>query len=138
MHLPLRDNGAGRQPALTTTAFLLFLACHPAMDMDRTRTDSDVLAMLRARGEAPVMIALTEPAGYADATADAAWIRSEIARLQAEVVAALDSADYRERHRFVAIPAMSGVVRSERGLEVLLSHPHVRRVDLDPGGTGTR
>jgi hypothetical protein len=108
------------------------------MDADRSSSSADILALIRARGEAAIMIALVEPAGYGRADTDVARIRADIARMQAEVLAALDTADYRDRLRYAAIPAMAGTVRTERGLSVLLAHPHVRRVDLDTGGTGTR
>ncbi|MGH7577673.1 MAG: hypothetical protein ACREM1_21445 [Longimicrobiales bacterium] len=99
---------------------------------------ADVLRVLRAEGEVPVVVALTEPAGYGDQGVDMDRIRAEIARTQADVLASLDTTDYRSRTLFASIPAMAGVVLSERGLEQLLANPHVERVDVDPEGTGTR
>jgi hypothetical protein len=121
---------------IAATFTLLVVACHAAMETDRSETRSDVLTMIRERGEAPVMIALIAPAGFGDPAADADQVRAGIARMQAEVLAALDSSDFRDRQRFASIPAMAGTLRSERGLRTLLAHPLVRRVDIDPAGTG--
>lgn len=117
---------------------LLVAACHPALDIDRMRAHPDVLAVLRAQGEVAVMIALVPPAQYGDPAADVERVRVEIAAMQADVLASLDSADYRNRQRFVSVPALAGTLLSERGLRLLLAHRFVRRVDPDPGGGGTR
>ena len=115
---------------------LALCACRATVESDG-RMQADLLAELRAHRPVAVMIALVEPSGYGDPTIAPRW-RAEIARLQAEVVASLDTADYRHGQSFASIPAMSGVIRSERGLQSLLAHPHVRRVDPDEGGTGAR
>jgi hypothetical protein len=117
---------------------LLGVACHPALEVDRDRVEPDVLTMIRAHGEAAVMIALTEPPGFGDPAADPERIRAHIARMQAEVLAALDTVDFRARHTFSSIPAMAGTLRTEQGLQTLLAHRHVRRVDLDPAGGGAQ
>jgi alkylation response protein AidB-like acyl-CoA dehydrogenase len=115
---------------------LLVVACHPALEVDRERVQPEVLTMIRARGEAAVMIALTPPPGFGDPAVDQEQIRADIARMQAEVLAALDTVDFRARQPFASIPAMAGTLRTEQGLRTLLAHPHVRRVDLDPAGGG--
>lgn len=122
--------------ALVALVLLFPGACQSNMHSEPADPHREITVALRERGEAPVMIALhapTEPAGPANAERT----RAAIARLQDEVLAAMDTADFRLRVRFGSVPALSGVVRSERGLRLLLSHPHVRAVSLDTGGTGT-
>jgi hypothetical protein len=122
---------------LATLVMLSLLgACRPALESERPSGSPDVIAAIRENGEAAVMIALVEPAGYSD-PAQAAQARAEIARMQTAVRAVLDTVDYRHGQSFAAIPAMSGVIRTERGLRMLLAHPFVRRVDRDAGGAGT-
>jgi len=124
---------------LLLSGALLFLpgvSCHPAPEVDRERVQAEVLTTIRAGEEAAVMIALTPPPGFGDPAADQERIRADISRMQAEVLAALDTADFRPRQPFLSIPAMAGTLRTERGLRALLDHPYVRRVDLDPAGGG--
>jgi hypothetical protein len=116
---------------------LLLLACHPGEEPGDVSGHADVLTVIRAHGGAAVMIALVHPPGFGDPAGDGDAIRGEIARMQEGVLAALDSADFRLRQRFASIPAMAGTLRTEQGLRVLLAHPYVRRVDLDPSGGGT-
>jgi hypothetical protein len=139
---PLPPQSRGSRPIgwlrlLAPAVLLLPLACHATRPPTGDRAAPEVLAALRATGEAPVVVALVEPSGYPDPGADRQRIRAEIARMQEEVLQSLDPAEYRDRHRFESVPAMAGTLLSERALRTLLSHPHVRRVDLDPGGTGT-
>lgn len=98
---------------------------------------SDVVAALDAGREANVVVALRLAVDVAAPDADPTRRRAEIARVQADVLARLSADDYRSRMLFVAVPAMSGTVRTRAGLNALLAHPGVRRVDLDPGGTGS-
>jgi hypothetical protein len=62
---------------------------------------------------------------------------TEITRAQDAVLSTLDSADFRLGQRYAAVPAFTGTLRATRALDRLLAHPLVRRVDLDPGGTGS-
>lgn len=117
---------------------LLAVGCQPQSEIDGVRAQDDVLGTLRAEGEVPVMVALVEPAGYGEQGADMDRIRAEITRMQADVLASLDSTDYRSGTLFASIPAMAGILLSERGLQRLLASPHVEGVDIDSGGTGTR
>jgi hypothetical protein len=115
---------------------LFGVACHPALEVDRNRVEPNVLTMIRAHGKAAVMIALTAPPGFGDPAADRERVHADIARMQAEVLAALDTVDFRARRTFSSIPAMAGTLHTEVGLQTLLAHRHVRRVDLDPSGGG--
>lgn len=123
------------QRRLAAAALFPLLACQTVMQSERSRSQEAILAVVKARGEAAVMVALVNPPGYPD-TADVASRRAAIARMQDELLATLDTADFRETKRFAAVPAVAGIVRSERGLRSLLSHPHVRQVSLDRGGGG--
>lgn len=125
-------------PAILATLLALILGCQATAEVDGARAQADVLNTLRDQGEVPVIVALAEPAGYGDQGVDMDRIRADIARMQAEVLASLDSADYRSRNLFASIPAMAGVIRSERGLRRLLASPHVERIDVDAEGTGAR
>lgn len=116
---------------------LLLLACHAGEKADDLSGQADVLRAIRDHGGAAVMIALVHPPGFGDPAADGDEIRREIARMQEDVLAALDSADFRLRQRFTSIPAMAGTLRTEQGLRVLSAHPFVKSVDIDPSGGGT-
>jgi hypothetical protein len=115
---------------------LLLLACRTAMEDSVQRDRGEILSAISARGEAAVVVALVEPSGFSD-PARGVEVRAEIARMQSEVLAAVDSADFRPGQRFTSVPALAGRLRTERGLRLLLAHPHVRRVSLDAGGTGS-
>jgi hypothetical protein len=93
---------------------LLPLACHAVPSPTGIPTAPEVLTELRATGEAPVVVALKEPPGYADPDADRQRILAEIARMQAEVLRSLHPTEYRDRHRFASVPAMAGTLLSER------------------------
>lgn len=112
---------------------LTLTGCRTLMESDRAARD--VLSAIRENGRAPVMIALVTPAGAADA-ANPQATRAEIARMQDEVIAALDPADFRVGARYTSVPALAGLLLSERGLRRLLAHPFVVRISLDSGGTG--
>jgi hypothetical protein len=120
-------------PALIMAVF----GCQTLVESEGAAVAPDVRSALRTHGEAHVVVALVSPLGYDDPLADRNRVRAEIARLQQEVLASLDPRDYRSRHLLESVPAMSGTLLSERGLSTLLSHPHVRRVDLDAQGGGT-
>lgn len=112
------------------------MACLPSTPVSDPKLGAGVREALVPNGEVAVMVALQTEAG-ASGTPDAATRNAAIARAQDAVLSTLDSADFRLRHRYAAVPAFSGAVRSVRGLDRLLAHRLVRRVDLDPGGTGS-
>jgi hypothetical protein len=122
------------QRIAVAAAFLL--ACSPMTSGDFTKAGPDVRSTLRAQGRVAVMIALVEPEGYGS-SADTASLRSEIARAQQQLLSRLDARDYRPGKRFENVPALAGIVLSERGLERLLADPSVKRVDVDAGGGGS-
>ncbi len=106
--------------------------------MDPAVAGPDVLSALRASGEAHVVIALVSPPQSGGPSGGVPSSAAAIARLQAEVLSQLGPEDYRSTQLFAAVPAMAGTLFSERGLQRILAHPHVRAVDLDPGGGGGR
>ena len=81
------------------------------------------------------MIALVTPAGAGD-PANAQATRAEIARMQDDVIAAVDSTDFGVGTRYTSVPALAGVLFSERGLRRVRAHPFVLGVTLDTGGSG--
>jgi subtilisin family serine protease len=84
-----------------------------------------------------VMVALAEPGGRRAWAFDLGQKRSEVAQLQDGVLATLEQAQFRLTRRYAAVPALAGVLRSKSGLARLEAHPHVQRVDLNIGGTGS-
>ncbi|HEX6049461.1 MAG TPA: hypothetical protein VFZ21_09335 [Gemmatimonadaceae bacterium] len=106
--------------------------------MSDLKLGAGVREALVPNGEANVIVALTaEGDPGSGLPQDVAGAAAAIARAQDAVLSTLDSADFRLGQRFAAVPAFSGALRSARGLDRLLAHPLVRRVDLDPGGTGS-
>ena len=117
----------------STILALTLMGCRTVMESDRSTRD--VLAALREHGKAAVMIALVTPAGAGD-PANAQATRAEIARMQDDVIAAVDSSDFRVGTRYTSVPALAGVLFSERGLRRVRAHPFVLGVTLDTGGSG--
>jgi hypothetical protein len=118
-------------------ALLLSLACQTPNPSEREAVDP-VLEVLRESGRADVLVSLVPPPGYGEPGADLETLRQVIGRLQSEVVGSLEPDQFRERQRFRNVPALTGTVLSEGGLERLRAHRHVAAVDLEEGGTGTR
>jgi hypothetical protein len=117
---------------LLTAAVLSAASCHAsAGPSDQVIGVDPVLERLRSAGEPRVMVSLVLDPGADNEPA-------AIERARDAVLAALDTADFRVTHRFERVPAIGGVLRTERGLRILLGHPMVRRVDLDIGVEGTR
>lgn len=123
---------------LAAAMALVLPACSSMTAIDSGKVGSDVLSTLRARGSVPVAIALVEPAGYGSPQADTSRLRAEIARLQQQVLSRLDERDFRLGSRFQNVPAISGTLLTEQGLEVLVADSTVRRIDVDVGGGGSR
>jgi hypothetical protein len=96
----------------------------------------EVLEALGQTGSANVMIALQRPAAARARGLDMAALKSQIGQMQSDVMAGLP-AGYQARHTYSAVPALAGRVTSEAALAALARHPHVVRIDLDVGGTGS-
>jgi hypothetical protein len=118
-----------------TILALTLIGCRTVMESDRSARD--VLAAVREQGQAAVMIALVAPASASD-PARAEATRAEIARMQDSVIAALDPADFRVGARYTSVPALAGVLFSERGFRRVRAHRFVLGVTLDTGGSGHR
>lgn len=117
-------------------------ACRTPTPVADPKLGAGVVEALAPNGEVNVIVALAVEAGTKDTAntggpPDPAIERAAIARAQDAVLSTLDSADFRLGQRFAAVPAFTGTLRSTRGLDRLLSHRFVRRVDLDPGGAGS-
>jgi hypothetical protein len=52
------------------------------------------------------------------------------------VLASVGAGDFHVKHRYQAVPALAGVLRSEGAARALTAHPGVVRIDLDAGGSG--
>jgi hypothetical protein len=114
----------------------LTAACRTPTPVSDPTLGAGVREALTSGAEVDVMVALTTETN-ANAK-DAASTTAAIARAQDAVLSTLDSADFRLGQRYAAVPAFSGTLRTARGLDRLLAHPLVRRVDRDVGGTGSR
>ena len=113
---------------VVTLVLAFAAACRTPTPVSDTTLGAGVREALATGGEVDVMVALATEAGATTAA---------IARDQDAVLSTLDSADFRLRQRFTAVPAFSGTLRTTRGLDRLLAHPLVRRVDRDVGGSGS-
>jgi subtilisin family serine protease len=85
-----------------------------------------------ARGETPaIMIALDagSPHGLAN-------MRNAVAAAQSQALSRVSDDEVSVRRRFVAVPALAAVARSEAAVRRLAADPRVRRIDLEVGGTG--
>jgi hypothetical protein len=99
------------------------------------KVSQGVIEALRREGGANVVVALVEPLSMRAPRIDLPTLRSEIASMRSQVLSTLDPTDYRERHRYEAIPSLAIWV-TKAGLAKLIAHPKVVRIDLDVGGTG--
>lgn len=61
---------------------------------------------------------------------------NEITTMQTRVLLQLVDDGYSSLRTYSSIPAMAGVVRSNKALDQLALNPNVRKVDLDVGGSG--
>jgi subtilisin family serine protease len=85
-----------------------------------------------ARGEAPaIMVALDAgtPRGLGDT-------RRAVAAAQSQALSRVSDDELSVRRRFVAVPALAAVARSEAAVRRLAADPRVRRIDLEVGGSG--
>src|SRR5215213_8696523 len=90
---------------LAPTATLVFLlGCGRPISQHRAIVRDDVVATLRAKGEAAVMISLVEPTGI-DAAAEPRRWQAEIARLQQSVLSQVATQHFERRTLFASVPA---------------------------------
>ena len=107
-------------------------SCRAQTPVPDPKLGAGVREALAAGGDVNVMVALSTRASGEDS----ASVARAIAEAQDAVLTSLDSSDFHLRRRYAAVPAFSGTLSSVRGLDRLLAHPLVRRVDRDPGGAG--
>lgn len=107
-------------------------SCRAQTPVPDPKLGAGIREALVAGGDVNVMVALATRASGEDS----ASVARAIAEAQDAVLTSLDSSDFHLRRRYAAVPAFSGTLRSVLGLDRLLAHPLVRRVDRDPGGTG--
>ena len=109
------------------------ISCRAHTPVSDPKLGTGIREVLVTGSDVNVIVALATGAAGEDAGSKSA----AIAGAQNAVLSMLDSADFRLRQRYAAVPAFSGTLRSARGLDRLLAHPLVRRVDRDTGGTGS-
>jgi subtilisin family serine protease len=96
-----------------------------------------VLEAARTPQGANVIIALVQPSESRRAKPRLPALRAEIAAIQRDVLSRVNASEYRGRRTYTAVPALAGKVLTESGLAKLAAHPHVKKIDLDVGGTGS-
>ena len=98
-----------------------------------------MLEAIRERGSARVVVALAVDDGADAPTARErlSSLRRRVATAQAGALSSVAEHELRVTRRFVAVPAVAGIARSEAALRRLAARPGVRRIDLDVGGTGS-
>ncbi len=137
-------------PALKATpavqvlwVMLLFLLCGPLISLTSAGLPEPpdsilgpgVQEALRQTGRASICIALREPGLAAtEGRAPLSGLRSAVADCQARVLAVLTPGEFQLRHRFEAVPGLTGKIFSEAALARLANHPSVLKIDLDEGG----
>lgn len=89
-------------------------AAGPSADPSWEKVGANVIAALAADGEAHVIVSLESDVDPA-----------QVAESQEQVLAQLDSADFTVGVAYENVPAIAGVVHSERALETLNGHPAV-------------
>ena len=95
-----------------------------------------VTEALEGSGSVNIMIALQRPAAARARGLDLAALKRQIGEMQNDVLQSLP-AGYQAKHTYSAVPALAGRVSSPAALAALARHPHVVRIDLDVGGTGS-
>lgn len=92
----------------------------------------ELVHALVARPAAPVVVTLREPRAP---LADLGARREEIASLQKSVLQGFTPSEFQLTHRWRSVSGLAGEL-TRAGLESLLRHPAVVRVDLDVAGAG--
>src|SRR5688500_17103102 len=110
-----------------------------AVDAQLAVIGPGVLEAIRERGSARVVVALAVDDGADAPTARErlSSLRRRVATAQAGALSSVADHELRVTRRFVAVPAVAGIARSEAALRRLAARPGVRRIDLDVGGTGS-
>ncbi|OZC02064.1 S8 family serine peptidase [Rubricoccus marinus] len=97
---------------------------------------AEIAQAFQARGEARVVIMLESPAVKRVDLTDLAAVKREVDAVQESVLATLGASSYVTHHQYETVPALVLTLTSKKALDQLLAHPHVRKVDLDVGGSG--
>lgn len=94
----------------------------------------EVREALDQQPTARVLVMLREPAELGKARPSIAALRSQVASVQAGVLAGLPPSDFEPIYRYQAVPALAGRVNAD-GLELLARHRDVVDVILDGQGS---
>ena len=103
---------------------------------DNSVVDQEVRDFLMQGQEAPVMISLKRPGSLAPDNFNLDVLRSEVAVLQQSVLEDLDSGEFRLRHQYRALPAVSGHILTLDALDKLAARDNVVRIEFDRAGGG--
>jgi hypothetical protein len=104
----------------------------------QAQVGQEVVDLLQTQAEVPVVIALASPPTLEalplePGPVDVAALQREIGSIRDGVLASVGPSDFTLHHQFEAVPVIMGAV-TKSGLEKLLAHPDVRRIDVDAGG----
>ncbi len=105
--------------------------------LDKEKIGPGVIEALQTENEAKVVIALLDSQAMKLQRNDLTNLRREVAVVQDSVLSSLDVADFHTKHKYQAIPALSGTLLTEAGLTKLMQNRNVVRIDMDVGGTGS-
>ncbi|OHB69325.1 MAG: hypothetical protein A2W23_03725 [Planctomycetes bacterium RBG_16_43_13] len=98
------------------------------------KVGQEVIDALQTTGEVNVVIKLADPASMRVPHPDLLISRNAIADLQQGVLSALIPSDFRVKHKYKYVSALSGKA-TLAGLTKLSADPNVVKIDLDVGGT---
>lgn len=106
-------------------------------DLQGAIVGHEVFVALEDHDGVSVVVMLTEPPAMHSGNASPEAVRGDIAAIQEEVLATLAPSEFLLSTRYENVPAFAGRL-FRRGVDKLRANPRVVRVDLDPGGGGTR
>ncbi len=115
----------------------IFLAASAYAQAPEGVVGPGVYEQIRLQGEARIIIALHRPAELTSGAPLPIERRRALVRaLQEPVLNGIAPEGFRLRHRYAAVSALAGTVLDNETLDRLVALPGVRRIDLDPQGSG--
>jgi hypothetical protein len=117
---------------------LLGMGLTPVLAQDGLPDDlgSAVRQAVEEEGDAQVVVALEEPSAVGEQEGKRTKLRRKTQRMQTDVLSVVSASEFRTTHRYDAVPALAGTIRSTEALDRLARHPSVRRIDLMQVGRG--
>lgn len=96
--------------------------------------EARVLEAVQARDSVAVMVVLVRPTSYD--RGPGAQLRRDVRDMQNRVLDVLEDDEYRVRHRFESVPAMTLMVYGEAAVRKLALARDVQRIGLDESAGG--